>query len=59
MNIELISESNNKYLFSVSNDSSYGSKDSLTIEVYAPNYNTAITRALQIIKSRESSQDDI
>lgn len=59
MNIELISESNNKYLFEVSNYSPPGSKDSITIEVYAPNYNTAITRALQIIKSQEGSQDDI
>ena len=59
MNLELISESNNKYLFSVSNYTTSGSKDSLTIEVYAPNYNTAIARALQVIKSQESLQDDI
>lgn len=61
MKIELISESNNKYIFEVENDNTSGSEgnDKFTIEIYAPNYSTAITRALQHIKSQESFKDVI
>lgn len=61
MKIELISESNNKYIFEATNDTTSGSEDNdkFTIEIYAPNYNTAIARALQHIKSQESLQDVI
>lgn len=61
MKIELISESNNKYIFEATNDNTSGSEcnNKFTIEIYAPNYSTAITRALQHIKSQESLKNVI
>ncbi len=48
-NIEFISEKNNTYEFSIKFDT-----HAETISIYAPNYNTALNRAKQYIKSQES-----
>ena len=47
--IELVSESNNKYEFYIELNNY-----SETIFIYAPNYNIALNRAKQYIKSQES-----
>ena len=47
-NIEFISESNNTYEFSIESDDYFD-----TIFIYAPNYETALSRANAYIKSLE------
>ena len=52
MLITLISESNNTYEFSIESDDYFD-----TIFIYAPNYETALSRANKYIKSQEMKNE--
>lgn len=51
--IELISEKNNTYEFSIQSDDYFD-----TVFVYAPNYDTALLRVNKYIKSLEPGEYD-
>ena len=53
MLIELISESNNTYEFSIQSNDYFD-----TVFVYAPNYDTALARAEAYIKSLEPEEKE-